>query len=62
MSGSNVICTLTVLLEMGIVQMMEPVTKMLLHNAVGLWVSQQIVKMANVRTCSFDNIRAYVTN
>ncbi|KAJ5733350.1 proline racemase [Penicillium malachiteum] len=56
MSGGNIICTSTVLLETGMVTMTEPVMKLLLDTAAGL-----LGVTADVKTAvAFDNVPAFV--
>lgn len=60
MSGSNTICTTTVLLETGIVPMKEPVTVVKLDTAAGLITATAECENGSCKSVSFDNIPAFV--
>ncbi|KAF4978251.1 hypothetical protein FZEAL_5356 [Fusarium zealandicum] len=60
MSGSNCICTTTVLLETGIVPMKEPVTQVRLDTAAGLVVATAECQNGRCKSVSFDNVAAFV--
>lgn len=60
MSGSNCVCTTTVLLETGIVPMKEPVTQVRLDTAAGLVVATAECQDGKCKSVSFDNVPAFV--
>ncbi|KAG5660944.1 hypothetical protein KAF25_002587 [Fusarium avenaceum] len=60
MSGSNCVCTTTVLLETGIVPMIEPVTTVRLDTAAGLVVATAECQNGKCKSVSFDNVPAFV--
>ncbi|TQV94806.1 proline racemase [Cordyceps javanica] len=60
MSGSNTICTTTVLLESGIVPMTEPVTVVNLDTAAGLVTATAECRNGTCKSVSFDNVPAFV--
>lgn len=60
MSGSNCICTATVLLETGMVPMKEPVTEMALDTAAGLVEIRAECEAGKCKSVSFDNVPAFV--
>ncbi|KAJ4247467.1 hypothetical protein NW762_013142 [Fusarium torreyae] len=60
MSGSNCVCTTTVLLETGIVPMQEPITKVRLDTAAGLVVATAECQNGKCKSVSFDNVPAFV--
>lgn len=60
MSGSNTICTSTVLLETGMVPMSEPVTKFSIDTAAGLVGITAECDGGKCRSVSFDNVPAFV--
>ncbi|KAI8664816.1 hypothetical protein LRP88_04234 [Fusarium phalaenopsidis] len=60
MSGSNTVCTTTVLLETGIVPMKEPVTEVRLDTAAGLVVATAECQDGKCKSVSFDNVPAFV--
>lgn len=60
MSGSNVICTATVLLETGMVPMKEPETKLALDTAAGLVRVTAQCEGGKCKSVSFDNVPAFV--
>ncbi|KAH7141635.1 proline racemase family [Dactylonectria macrodidyma] len=60
MSGSNCVCTTTVLLETGIVPMNEPVTEVRLDTAAGLVVATADCQNGKCKSVSFDNVPAFV--
>lgn len=60
MSGSNCICTTTVLLETGIVPMKEPFTEVRLDTAAGLVVATAECQDGVCKSVSFDNVSAFV--
>ncbi|KAK2616808.1 hypothetical protein QQS21_000185 [Conoideocrella luteorostrata] len=60
MSGSNAICTTTVLLETGIVPMTEPVTVVNLDTAAGLITATAECENGSCKSVSFENVPAFV--
>ncbi|KAI9926581.1 hypothetical protein MW887_004349 [Aspergillus wentii] len=60
MSGSNTICTATVLLETGMVEMKEPVTELNLDTAAGLVKATAECVNGKCKSVSFDNVPAFV--
>lgn len=60
MSGSNTICTTTVLLETGMIPMIEPVTVVKLDTAAGLITATAECENGSCNSVSFDNIAAFV--
>ncbi|KAH8432806.1 proline racemase family protein [Aspergillus melleus] len=60
MSGSNTICTTTVLLETGMVQMQEPTTTLNLDTAAGLVCVTAECETGKCKTVAFDNVPAFV--
>ena len=60
MSGSNCICTATVLLETGLVPMKEPITEVRLDSAAGLVVATAECQNGICKSVSFDNVPAFV--
>ncbi|KND94569.1 Trans-3-hydroxy-L-proline dehydratase [Tolypocladium ophioglossoides CBS 100239] len=60
MSGSNIICTTTVLLETGMVPMKEPTTKLCLDTAAGLVGVTADCHAGKCRAVSFDNVPSFV--
>ena len=60
MSGSNTICTATVLLETGMVPMEYPVTKFNLDTAAGLIGITAECEAGKCKSVSFDNAPAFV--
>ncbi|KAM0414650.1 hypothetical protein ACHAPT_013509 [Fusarium lateritium] len=60
MSGSNTVCTTTVLLETGIVPMKEPVTQVRLDTAAGLVVATAECQNGKCKSVAFDNVPAFV--
>jgi proline racemase len=60
MSGSNTICTTTVLLEMGIVEMKEPVTTVRLDTAAGLVTVVAECENGKCKNVAFDNVPSFV--
>lgn len=59
MSGSNTICTTTVLLETGMVPMEEPVTVLRLDTAAGLITAAAECEGGSCRSVAFDNVPAF---
>jgi proline racemase len=62
MSGSNTICTATVLLETGMVPMKEPVTVLNLDTAAGLVTVKAECEGGKCKSVAFDNVPAFVFN
>ncbi|OJZ82578.1 hypothetical protein ASPFODRAFT_84018 [Aspergillus luchuensis CBS 106.47] len=60
MSGSNTICTTTVLLETGMVKMQEPITTLNLDTAAGLVTVSAECESGKCKTVAFDNVPAFV--
>ena len=60
MSGSNTICTTTVMLETGMVPMKEPLTEVRLDTAAGLITANAECIDGECKSVSFDNIPAFV--
>ncbi|KAG5983263.1 hypothetical protein E4U55_000406 [Claviceps digitariae] len=60
MSGSNAICTATVLLETGMVAMKEPETKLTLDTAAGLIAVTAQCTAGKCKSVAFDNVPAFV--
>ena len=59
MSGSNVICTVTVLLETGILPMVEPVTTLTLETPAGLVAVRADCAEGKVTRVTFRNVPAF---
>ncbi|KAG9769337.1 4-hydroxyproline 2-epimerase 1 [Exophiala dermatitidis] len=60
MSGSNTICTATVLLETGMIPMQEPVTQFNLDTAAGLVGVTAECEAGKCKSVSFDNVPSFV--
>ncbi|SNB73220.1 proline racemase [Arboricoccus pini] len=60
MSGSNTICTATVLLETGMIAMQEPVSEFLLEAPAGLVRIRAICEGGKVKSVTFENLPAFV--
>lgn len=60
MSGSNTICTTTVLLETGMVPMKEPFTEVKLDTAAGLIIAMAECENGRCKSVAFDNVPAFV--
>lgn len=60
MSGSNTICTTTVLLETGMVPMKEPITQLTLDTAAGLVTVKAECEAGKCKNVAFDNVPAFV--
>ncbi|PYI27229.1 proline racemase [Aspergillus indologenus CBS 114.80] len=60
MSGSNTICTTTVLLETGMIPMQEPRTEVKLDTAAGLVTATAECHEGRCKSVSFDNVPAFV--
>src|SRR5512140_336287 len=59
MSGTNTICVVTALLEMGIVAATEPVTRLTLEAPAGLIEVEAEVRNGKVRAVTFENVPAF---
>lgn len=62
MSGSNTICTVTVLLETGIIPMVEPVTSLVLQAPAGLIQVEAACESGKVTGVTFRNVPAFVVH
>ncbi|GAB1197764.1 hypothetical protein APSETT444_007067 [Aspergillus pseudonomiae] len=60
MSGSNTICTVTVLLETGAISMNEPFTEVKLDTAAGLITATAECSNGRCKSVSFNNVPAFV--
>jgi proline racemase len=60
MSGSNAICVVTVLLETGMVKMVEPMTTVRLDTAAGLVVANAECAGGKCRNVEFENVPSFV--
>lgn len=60
MSGSNLICTVTAVLETGMVPMSEPVTKVVVDTPAGLVHVSAECSNGKCRKVTFDNIPSFV--
>jgi len=60
MSGGNTIATTTVLLETGIVNMVEPLTTLILDTPAGLVTVDADCQDGKVKTVAFNNVPAFV--
>lgn len=60
MSGSNIICTTTVLLETGILPITEPITKLNLDTAAGLVPVIAECEGGKCKNVEFENVPAFV--
>jgi proline racemase len=60
MSGSNTICTTTVLLETGMIPMKEPITELTLDTAAGLVVVTAKCEAGKCKSVAFDNVPSFV--
>lgn len=60
MSGSNTICTTTVLLETGMIPLVEPITTVMLDTAAGLITATANCENGVCKSVSFDNVSAFV--
>ncbi|KAF4956538.1 hypothetical protein FSARC_11540 [Fusarium sarcochroum] len=61
MSGSNTICTVTVLLETGMIPMKEPTTKFNLDTAAGLVGVTADCEAGKCKAVAFDNVPSFVS-
>src|SRR6185436_15811874 len=62
MSGSNTICVATVLLETGMVPMVEPVTELVLESPAGLIRVTAECRDGKVTSVTFRNVPAFATH
>jgi proline racemase len=62
MSGTNTICVTTVLLETGMVPMLEPVTELTLESPAGLIRVQAECACGKVRKVTFRNVPAFAVH
>lgn len=60
MSGSNTICVATVLIEMGMVPITEPVTEFFLEAPAGLVKVRALVEGRRAKAITFENVPAFV--
>lgn len=60
MSGSNIICTTTVLLETGMIPMKEPITEIALDTAAGLVTVIAECEAGKCKTVEFNNVPSFV--
>ncbi|HSO47305.1 MAG TPA: proline racemase family protein [Rhizobiaceae bacterium] len=59
MSGSNTICVVTVLLETGILPMVEPVTKLIIEVPAGLVSVEARCRYGKVQSVAFNNVPSF---
>jgi proline racemase len=62
MSGSNTICTATVLIETGMVKVIEPVTTLILDTPAGLVHVRAEVEGGKAKRITFRNVPAFATH
>ncbi len=62
MSGTNIICTTTVLLETGMLPMREPVTELVLESPAGLIPVRADVANGKVTAVTFQNVPAFAVH
>src|SRR5579864_8979034 len=62
MSGSNIICTATALLEMGVVPATEPTTRFMLEAPAGLVGITAVVENGRCRSITFENLPAFAVH
>ncbi len=62
MSGTNTICTATVLLETGMIPMIEPVTELVLEAPAGLIRLRCACRDGKVTSVTFRNVPAFATH
>jgi proline racemase len=60
MSGSNAICTTTVMLETGMIPIKEPLTEVLYDTAAGLVKVEAHCEQGECKSVSLDNVPAFV--
>src|SRR3954447_23529325 len=62
MSGTNTMCVVTVLLETGMVPMVEPVTELTLESPAGLIRVRAEIAHGKVRSVTFRNVPAFAVH
>src|ERR1043166_3805836 len=62
MSGTNTICVVTVLIETGMVQATEPLTRLKLETPAGLITVDAEVRGGKVKRVTFRNVPAFATH
>ena len=62
MSGTNTICVATVLIETGMVPVVEPVTELILETPAGLVAVKVEVKDGKARRVTFENVPAFAVH
>lgn len=62
MSGTNTICVVTVLIETGMVQAVEPLTRLKLETPAGLIAVEAEVRNGKVKKVTFRNVPAFATH
>jgi len=62
MSGSNTICTATVLIEEGLVTVTEPITELALEAPAGLIRIRAEVRNGKARSITFENVPAFAVH
>jgi proline racemase len=62
MSGTNTICTVTVLIETGMVKVTEPLTRLKLETPAGLIAVEAEVRDGKCRKVTFRNVPAFATH
>src|SRR5271157_562743 len=62
MSGTNIICVVTVLIETGMVPVCEPVTRLKLDTPAGLIAVEAEVTRGKVKKVTFQNVPAFATH
>ena len=62
MSGTNVICTATALLEMGVIEPREPETRFVLEAPAGLVGITAAVEGGRVKSITFENVPAFAVH
>jgi proline racemase len=62
MSGSNIICTATALLEMGVVPAIEPTTRFVLEAPAGLVGITAAVEGGRCKSITFENVPAFAVH
>jgi len=62
MSGTNVICTATALLEMGVIEPREPETRFVLEAPAGLVGITAAIEGGRVKSIAFENVPAFAVH
>jgi proline racemase len=62
MSGSNIICTATALLEMGVIPMTEPTTRFMLEAPAGLVGVTAAIEDGRCKSITFENVPAFAVH